>query len=48
MRGHLGIFTRISKNDVTDIVRIAVDDVELIELFQKAIHVELSNLAQLR
>ena len=41
-------FTRISKSAVTAIVSDAVRDDELVALFRKAIHVELSNMAQLR
>lgn len=41
-------FTRIPKSIVTDIVAKAVDDPEFVELFKKAIAVELDNMAQLR
>lgn len=41
-------FTRISKDAVTKIVASAVNDEEFIGLFSDAIHVELSNMAQLR
>ena len=41
-------FTRIPKNVVTDIVAGIVNDNEFMELFQEAIHVELSNMADLR
>jgi RNA-directed DNA polymerase len=43
-----GFFTRISKSAVSDIVSEAVGDDEFMSLFRQAIHVELSNLAQLR
>ena len=43
-----GFFTCISKNTVSDIVGKAVADNEFMGLFGEAIHVELSNLAQLR
>jgi RNA-directed DNA polymerase len=43
-----GFFTRISKSAVSDIVAKAVGDEEFMGLFREAIHVELSNLAQLR
>ncbi len=41
-------FTRISKEDVTDIVADAVNDSEFVSLLRRAIKVELSNLIQLR
>jgi RNA-directed DNA polymerase len=41
-------FTRISKSAVAELIAGVVDDPELIALFRKAIHVELSNLAALR
>lgn len=41
-------FTRISKSSVTDIVARAVNDSAFLALFQQAIHVELTNLAELR
>ena len=41
-------FTRISKSTVADIVARVVEDEELVALFRRAIHVELSNLAALR
>jgi RNA-directed DNA polymerase len=43
-----GFFTRISKSSVTDIVMKAVQDQEFIDLFLRAIKVELENMAQLR
>ena len=43
-----GFFTRISKSAVSDIIAGAVKDDEFMSLFRQAIHVELSNLAQLR
>jgi RNA-directed DNA polymerase len=43
-----GFFTRISKSAVSDIIGDAVGDDEFMSLFRQAIHVELSNLAQLR
>jgi retron-type reverse transcriptase len=41
-------FTRIPKSAVTDIVKEAVKDQEFVELFTRAIAVELENMAQLR
>lgn len=41
-------FTRISKSEVTEIVSGAVEDPEFLNFFRKAIHVELSNMADLR
>ena len=41
-------FTRIPKSAVTEIVANSVDDNELIDLFTRAIAVELENMAQLR
>jgi RNA-directed DNA polymerase len=41
-------FTCVSKRHVAEIIGKVVDDGEFMDLFQKAIHVELSNLAQLR
>jgi RNA-directed DNA polymerase len=41
-------FTRIPKSGVTAIVASAVDDEDFVELFKKAIAVELENMAQLR
>ncbi|WKW49902.1 reverse transcriptase domain-containing protein [Rhodomicrobium lacus] len=41
-------FTRIQKSTVSDIVSSAVDDEEFMDLFRRAIHVELSNLTELR
>ncbi len=41
-------FTRIPKSKVTDIVGNLVEDVDFIELFSRAIAVELENMAQLR
>lgn len=41
-------FTRIPKSAVTDIVTEAVKDKEFVELFARAIAVELENMAQLR
>jgi hypothetical protein len=41
-------FTRISKSSVIDIVAKAVDDDEFTSLLPQAVHVELSNFAQLR
>ncbi len=41
-------FTRISKSTVSDIIASAVQDADFMNLFQQAIRVELSNLAQLR
>jgi RNA-directed DNA polymerase len=41
-------FTRIPKSAVTDIVKNAVNDAEFVELFTRAIAVELENMAQLR
>src|SRR5208337_5315403 len=41
-------FTRIPKSSVTDIVAKAVNDDEFVDLFPRAITVELENLAQLR
>jgi RNA-directed DNA polymerase len=40
-------FTRISKNDVTNIIEKFVKDEEFLELLRRAINVDLSNLAQL-
>ena len=41
-------FTRIPKGDVTEIVAKAVNDELFMDLFREAIHVELSNMAELR
>ena len=41
-------FTRIPKSLVTDIVAKAAQDDQFMGLFRKAIHVELSNMAELR
>jgi hypothetical protein len=41
-------FTRIPKSAVTEIVAKSVDDKEFVELFTRAIAVELENMAQLR
>jgi RNA-directed DNA polymerase len=41
-------FTRIPKSVVTNIVANAVQDATFMELFRNAIHVELSNMADLR
>jgi retron-type reverse transcriptase len=41
-------FTRIAKSAASDIVAKAVGDDEFMSLFRQAIHVELSNLSQLR
>jgi retron-type reverse transcriptase len=41
-------FTRIPKSSVTAVIRDAVQDPEFINLFERAIAVELSNLAELR
>ena len=41
-------FTRISKSAVGELIAGVVDDPELMALFRRAIHVELSNLAALR
>jgi RNA-directed DNA polymerase len=41
-------FTRIPKSVVTEIVSKAVDDLEFLELFKRAIAVELENMTQLR
>lgn len=41
-------FTRISKSAVTDIIAGCVDDAEFMNLFGRAIAVELENMAQLR
>ena len=41
-------FTRIRKSAVTEIVTNSVDDKEFVELFTRAIAVELENMAQLR
>jgi RNA-directed DNA polymerase len=41
-------FMRIPKSAVTDIVAKSVDDKEFVELFMRAIAVELENMAQLR
>ncbi len=41
-------FTRISKSAVADLIAGVVDDPDLMSLFRRAIHVELSNLAALR
>jgi RNA-directed DNA polymerase len=41
-------FTRISKPVVTQIIAVAVNDSEFISFFEKAIAVELSNMAELR
>ena len=43
-----GFFTRISKSAVTSIISEAAADPEFIQFFQKAIHVELANMAELR
>jgi len=43
-----GFFTRISKSAVSSIVSDAAKDNEFVTFFDKAIHVELSNIAQLR
>jgi retron-type reverse transcriptase len=41
-------FTRIPKSEVTEIVAKVVRDDAFMDLFRKAIHVELSNMAELR
>lgn len=41
-------FTRIPKSVVTEIVTRAVEDLDFVELFTKAISVELENMTQLR
>lgn len=41
-------FTRIPKSAVTEIVARAVEDAEFVDLFKRAIAVELENMAQLR
>jgi RNA-directed DNA polymerase len=41
-------FTRIPKSAVTSIISSAVRDAEFIPFFERAIHVELSNMAELR
>jgi RNA-directed DNA polymerase len=41
-------FTRVPKSVVTEIVAQAVEDPEFLELFKRAIAVELENMAQLR
>lgn len=41
-------FTRIPKSAVTEIVSRAANDDELMKLFERAIHVELANMDQLR
>jgi len=41
-------FTRIPKNEVTAIIREAVKVDDFVELFSKAIHVELENMSSLR
>jgi RNA-directed DNA polymerase len=41
-------FTRIPKSKVTEIVAMAVKDQHFLDLFEKAIAVELENMAQLR
>jgi RNA-directed DNA polymerase len=41
-------FTRIPKSQVTEIVAKAVNDPEFVDLFTRAIAVELENMAQLR
>lgn len=41
-------FTRIPKSSVTDIVAKAVNDQEFVDLFTRAITVELENMSQLR
>lgn len=43
-----GFFTRISKSAVTSIVSEAAADPEFVQFFEKAIHVELANMAELR
>lgn len=43
-----GFFTRISKSAVASIVSEAADDPEFTEFFEKAIRVELANMAELR
>jgi retron-type reverse transcriptase len=40
-------FTKISKQTVTDIIESTVDDIEFLDLFKRAITVELANMAQL-
>ena len=41
-------FTRVPKSEVTQIIAKAVEDDEFMELFKRAITVELENMAQLR
>ena len=41
-------FTRIPKSTVTEIIATSVEDAEFVELFKRAITVELENMAELR
>jgi hypothetical protein len=43
-----GFFTRISKSAVTSIILEAAGDPEFVQFFEKAIRVELANMAELR
>jgi hypothetical protein len=43
-----GFFTRISKSAVTSIISEATGDPEFVQFFEKAIHVELANMTELR
>jgi retron-type reverse transcriptase len=43
-----GFFTRVKKSAVSSIISSAVSDSEFVEFIEHAIHVELSNMAQLR
>lgn len=43
-----GFFTKIPKSTVTDIIRVAVKDDDLVALLEAAISVELANLSELR
>ncbi len=43
-----GFFTRIPKSAVTSLISEAAADPEFVQFFEKAIHVELANMAELR